>query len=152
MNRSEPLEFANPGEIMTTNKSSRALRSVGAVLAGLVAVIVLSTVTDAVLHSTGVFPPLGTPMSDTQFAFALAYRSIFAIAGSYLAARLAPTRPMRHALILGVIGFVISLMGTIATWNGGPEFARKWYPIALILISIPCGWIGGKLQQASSNK
>lgn len=152
MNRSELLEFADPGKIMTTNKSGRPLRSVGAVLAGLIAVIVLSTATDAVLHSTGVFPPLGTPMSDSQFALALAYRSIFAIAGSYLAARLAPTRPMLHALILGVIGFVISLMGTIATWNAGPEFERKWYPIALILISIPCGWIGGKIQQAPSNK
>ena len=91
-------------------------------------------------------------MSDTQFAFALAYRTIFAIAGSYLAARLAPTRPMLHALILGVIGFVISSLGTIATWNAGPEFERKWYPIALVLISIPCGWLGGKILQVSSNK
>jgi len=152
MNRSEPLEFANPGKIMTTNNLRRALRSVGAVLAGLIAVVVLSTATDAVLHSTGVFPPLGTPMSDPQFALALVYRSIFAIAGSYLAARLAPNRPMQHALILGVIGFVISLLGTIATWNAGPEFARKWYPIALVLTSIPCGWIGGQIQQASSKK
>ena len=152
MNRSEALELGTAGKTESTITMSRTLRSVGAVLAGLVAVIVLSTATDAVLHSTGVFPPLGSPMSDSQFAFALAYRSIFAIAGSYLAARLAPTRPMQHALILGAIGFVISLLGTIATWNGGPEFARKWYPIALVLTSIPCGWLGGKIQQISSNK
>ena len=152
MNRSEAFQFVDQGKMMTTNKSSRALRSVGAVLAGLIAVVVLSTGTDAVLHSTGVFPPLGTPMSDSQFALALVYRTIFAIAGSYLGARLAPNRPMQHALILGVIGFVISLLGTIATWNAGPEFERKWYPIALVLISIPCGWIGGQIQQASSNK
>ena len=152
MNRSETLELATAAKMESTNTMSRTLRSVGAVLAGLIAVIVLSTATDAVLHSTGVFPPLGTPMSDSQFAFALAYRSIFAIAGSYLAARLAPTRPMQHALILGVIGFVISLLGTIATWNGGPEFARKWYPIALVLTSIPYGWLGGKILQISSNK
>ena len=147
MNQSEPFELADKGKMRASNTLSRALRSVGAVLAGLIAVVVLSTATDAVLHSTGVFPPLGTPMSDSQFAFALAYRSIFAVAGSYLAARLAPARPMQHALILGCIGFLLSLLGTIATWNGGPEFARKWYPIALIVTSIPCAWLGGKIQQ-----
>jgi MFS-type transporter involved in bile tolerance (Atg22 family) len=150
MTRSGTFEFADPEKMMTT--LSRFLRSVGAILAGLIAVIVLSTATDAVLHSSGIFPPLGTPMSDLQFALALGYRSIFAIAGCYIAARLAPSRPMRHALILGAIGFVLSLIGTIATWNGGPEFARKWYPIALVVTSIPCGWLGGKIQQITSSR
>src|SRR4030095_14486309 len=76
------------------------LVSTGAVIAGLLAVIILSNGTDAVLHATGVYPPWSQPMADGLFLLATAYRIVFAIAGSYIAARLAPSRPMLHALIL----------------------------------------------------
>jgi hypothetical protein len=47
--------------------------------------------------------------------------------------------------VLGVIGCLLAILGTVATWNSGPEFGPKWYPIALIVIAIPTTWIGGKL-------
>lgn len=123
---------------------SRILRSVGAVLAGLLFVIIITTATDALLHATGIFPPLGQPMSDSLFLLALSYRIVYGIAGGYLTARLAPDKPVKHALVLGVIGFVLSLAGTVATWNRGPEFGPKWYPLALMVIAIPTAWLGGK--------
>jgi hypothetical protein len=123
----------------------RVLRSIGAVVAGLLFVIVVTTATDAILHATGIYPPWGLPMADSLFLVALAYRIIYGIAGGYITARLAPDRRMMHALILGLIGFVLSLLGTLATWNRGPEFGPKWYPISLIVIAIPTAWIGGKL-------
>jgi peptidoglycan/LPS O-acetylase OafA/YrhL len=128
--------------------SSGTLRSIGAVLAGLVVIFVLSTAVDVVLHATGVFPPWGQPMSDPLFLLATAYRIVISIAGCYLAARLAPDRPMKHALILGVVGVIVSIAGTVATWNRGPEFGPKWYPLALVVLAIPCAWVGGKLQIA----
>jgi hypothetical protein len=70
------------------------LRSIGAVLAGLLLIVVLSTATDTVMH-----------------------------------------------------GLVI---GTVGTWNSGPEFGPKWYPIAVALTAPPCTWIGGRLRQAGS--
>ena len=39
-------------------------RSVGALFAGFVAVVILSIGTDVALHAAGIFPPLGKPMSD----------------------------------------------------------------------------------------
>ncbi len=57
-----------------THQPGRVLRRVGAVLAGLLAVVILSTATDALMHATGVFPPLGQPMSDGLFLLATAYR------------------------------------------------------------------------------
>lgn len=120
-------------------------RSVAAVFAGLVAIFVLSMGTDAILHATGVFPPVGQAMSDGFFALATAYRVLFAVVGCYLAARLAPDRPLRHALILGAIGVVLSSAGAAATWNRGPEFGPHWYPLTLIASSLPCAWVGGKL-------
>ena len=92
-------------------------RSIWAVVAGFLVVIILSTATDAVLHAAGVFPSLGKIMSNGLFAFATAYRTLYGILGSYLTARLAPNKPMKHSLIGAAIGTVIATIGAIATWN-----------------------------------
>ncbi len=123
----------------------RVGRRIGAVLAGLVAIFALSHATDAVLHATGVFPPAGQPMADGLFVLALAYRLVFSVAGCWLTARLAPDRPLRHALALGVLGLVFSTAAALATWDKGPEFGPKWFPLALVVSAIPCAWTGGKL-------
>jgi hypothetical protein len=129
-----------------TSARRRLWRSIGAVVAGLLAIVILSTATDMVLHATGVFPPFGQPMSDALFLLATAYRIVYGIAGCYIAARLAPDRPMQHALVLGVVGVVISTAGALATWNRGPAFGPKWYPLAVVAIALPCAWAGGKLR------
>jgi hypothetical protein len=121
------------------------LRSIGAVVAGLLAVIILSLGTDVVMHATKIFPPWGERMSDALFVLATAHRSVYAVAGSYIAARLAPDRPMKHALVLGFIGLALSVVGLVATWNAGPELGPRWYPIALVVTALPCAWVGGKL-------
>ena len=126
--------------------NKNTLKSIGAVLAGFVAVVVLSLGADLVLHATGVFPPWDQRMSDALFLLATVYRTIYCIAGSYIAARLAPDRPMAHALVLGVVGLVVSTAGAVATWNKGPEFGPHWYPVALIVTAIPCAWLGGRLR------
>ncbi len=129
-----------------TKPPRRTLRSIGAVLAGLLAIVVLSTATDMAMHASGVFPPMGQPMSDGLFLFAMAYRVVYGVAACYLAARLAPNRPMGHALLLGAVGVVIGLAGTAATWNRGPEFGPKWYALAVAASPLPCAWVGGKLR------
>jgi hypothetical protein len=48
---------------------------------------------------------------------------------------------MRHALVMGGIGFVLSMAGGIAMWDMGAH----WYPIALALSSVPCAWAGAIL-------
>jgi hypothetical protein len=118
-------------------------RSVWAVFAGFLVVVVLSLGTDAVMHATGVFPPFGEPMSDSRFLLATVYRVVYAILGSYFTARLAPNRPMRHALVGGFIGLVLASAGAAATWNKGPEFGPHWYPMALVATALPCAWLGG---------
>ncbi|MGH7549116.1 MAG: hypothetical protein ACREMM_13245 [Gemmatimonadales bacterium] len=123
------------------------LRRIGAVLAGVLVVVIPSVGTDAVLHATGVYPPSGQPMDDALFLLATAYRLVYGVAGGYIAARLAPDRPVSHALALGVVGLVLSTAGALATWNRGPEFGPKWYPLALIVTAIPCAWAGGKLRE-----
>src|SRR4051812_49112985 len=121
------------------------MRRIGAVVAGLLFIVIASTAVDGILHATNVFPPLGDPMSDGLLALATAYRIVISVAGCWLTARLAPDKPMQHAIALGFIGVVLSTAGLIATWNGGPAFGAKWYPITLIAVSLPCAWAGGWL-------
>jgi hypothetical protein len=116
------------------------------VVAGIVVGVVLTLITDLVLHAVGVFPPWGQPVSDGPLVLATAYRIVFGVVGSYVTARLAPDRPMLHAMIGGVLGFVVSIAGAVATWNRGPAFGPHWYPVALIVIALPCAWLGGKIR------
>ena len=145
MQDTETLKMSKAGG-GETHTSHRILRSIWAVLAGMLAGIVLSIGTDAVMHATGVFPQLGQPMAGALFVLATAYRTVYGIAGSYIAARLAPDRPMGHALVLGALGLAVCIMGAVATWNSGPELGPRWYPIALVVTAIPCAWVGGRLR------
>ena len=118
----------------------RRLRSVGAVLGGLVATFAVTTAVDGVLHATGVFPPMPQRMSDALFAVALAYRIPFNALGCFVAARLAPANPTRHAYALGALGVVLATIGAIAMWDCGPA----WYSLANIAVALPCAWLGAR--------
>ncbi len=138
---------------MTSNvRTSRTLRSVGAVVAGALVGIILSISTDALLHLVGVFPPLGQPADDGPLALATAYRTIYGVAGAFITARLAPHRPMLHAMVLGTLGLIASAAGAAATWNKGPAFGPHWYPVALIVLAIPTAWAGAKLYMKRSRQ
>ena len=129
----------------TQDRPRRLGRSIGALLAGILTIIVLDNGIDFVLHSTGIYPPLFQTMSDGLFLLALAYRTVDAILGCTLTAYLAPRRPLAHTLTLGGIGVVLSSLGVLATLSGGPEFGPLWYPLSLVAITLPCAWVGGKL-------
>jgi hypothetical protein len=135
--------------IAPVNSQPRRLgRSSAAVAVGIVVGAVLSLGTDQVLHVLQVYPPWGEPMYDPKLnLLALSYRIVFAILASYIIARMAPYSPMRHALVGGLIGFVVSLAGAIAAipMNLGPT----WYPIVLALTALPCAWLGGILYRVT---
>jgi hypothetical protein len=119
-------------------------RSIAAVIAGVLAVFVLSLGTDQVLHMLQVYPPWGQPMHDHGLnALALSYRLVYGVVGGYVTAWLAPRNPVRHAVILGVVGLALSVVGAIGAiaMKVGPA----WYPIALVVTALPCAWLGGIL-------
>jgi hypothetical protein len=121
-------------------------RSALALFAGFALVVVLSLGTDQLFHVLNVYPAWGEPMYDFGLnLLALSYRVVYAIAGSYVAARLAPRFPMRHAMYLGYIGLVLSTLGAIGAI--AMKAGAIWYPIALVLTTLPCAWLGGVLQR-----
>jgi hypothetical protein len=125
------------------------LKSAAAVLAGFVTVVILSTGTDFVLEAASVFPPQTDPGAYTGFMlfWALVYRCLFTIAGGYVTARIAPDRPIRHAVILGIIGSVAGTAGVIFSWDLTPH---HWYPILIAVTALPCTWLGGRMRAKRS--
>lgn len=119
-------------------------RSIAALLVGFIAGAVLSLGTDFLLNKIGLFPALGQPMSSDLLFIATIYRTIYSVLSCYIIARLAPNRPMGHALVGGAIGLVLSAVGVVVTWNR--NLGPHWYPLALVVLAMPAAWIGGKLR------
>jgi hypothetical protein len=125
-------------------------RSIGAIVAGLVFTVAGSLLVDFVLYALGVYPA-EQPLDDRLAALATAYRVVIGVAGAWLTARLAPARPMQHAMILGFIGVVLGLAGVVVAIKK-PELGPLWYPIGLALLAIPQCWAGGKLYEAQTGR
>ena len=125
-------------------------KSIWAVFAGVLVVLVVTTLVDVALHMLNVFPPVDQPINDQLSLLATSYRIVISIAGAWLTARLAPRDPMKHAMILGYVGTILGLVGVLATWNAG--LGPRWYPIALMVLAIPQCWVGGKLYLMRASK
>lgn len=125
-------------------------RSVWAIVAGVLFIVGVTTAVDIVLHLAGVFPPMSQPINDPLALLATSYRIVISVAGAWLTARLAPDKPMKHALILGLVGVVLGFVGLAATWNLG--LGPRWYPIALVVLALPQCWAGGRIYEMQSEK
>jgi hypothetical protein len=121
------------------------LKGIGAILAGIVFIVVTHTATDFVLERLGVFPPPEQGFHVTWLVVtATIYRTIYTITGGYITAALAPEPPMRYVIILGLIGLIVSTVAAIATIP--MKLGPAWYPIALAVLALPSVWLGGKLR------
>lgn len=118
-------------------------KSIWAVFAGFLFIVVVSIAADTLLKLAGILPWDHLFVSTDLILFVLFYRAVFSLAGCYLTAKLAPSKPMNHAIILGVIGLVISSVGAVVAADLGPV----WYGWTLAAISLPIAWIGGKLYE-----
>lgn len=125
-------------------------KSLWAVAAGVLVILIVTTLVDIVLHGAGVFPPMNQPIDDTLALLATSYRIVISIGGAWLTARLAPDKPMKHALILGLVGMVLGLVGVVTTWNLG--LGPRWYSIALVVLAMPQCWAGGRIYEMQSGK
>jgi MFS family permease len=121
-----------------------------AVGAGVLFVFIVTTLVDVALHLAGAFPPVGQPLDDNLALLATSYRIVIGIAGAWLTARLAPSDPMKHAMILGVAGVILASIGAAVTWNLG--LGPRWYPVLLIVLSLPQCWAGGKIHAAMARR
>jgi hypothetical protein len=93
---------------------------------------------------------MNPPLDDALALLATSYRIVIGIGAAWLTARLAPEKPLKHAMILGAVGVVLAIAGVVATWNLG--LGPRWYPIALAVLALPQCWVGGKLYERQAAK
>ncbi len=121
------------------------MRSLGAVIIGFLFIAVLSFGSDVMLRVT--FPDdVVVPVrivSVRVLTLSLISAVVYATVGCYLTARLAPSRPMWHALLLGVLVLVFTGANAIALWM----MAAMWYKLASMVVVMPCAWLGGWLAE-----
>jgi hypothetical protein len=125
------------------NRIVKASRSIGAVAAGLVTLAALCMLTDKLLVAAHLFPSPAAhrPYTLALLAIVVAYCTVYTLMGGYVTARLAPTRPVAHAVVLGVLGMALSTLGTMHQWQIG----NGWNTITLVAEGIPLCWVGALL-------
>jgi hypothetical protein len=121
------------------------VRSIGAVVVGFLFISALSFGSDIMLRVT--FPDdVDVPVrivSARVLSLSLISAAVYATVGCYLTARLAPSRPMWHALVLGALVLVFTELNATALWM----LAATWYKLASLALVMPCAWLGGWLAE-----
>lgn len=120
-------------------------RSILAFLAAIAATFALSYGTDAILIAANMMESDALPESVAVVTLIIAYRTAYNVLGSYIVAKLAPKRPMLHAMILGIFGII----GSLSIMISQPDYGPAYYPIILSLLALPSVWAGVKLAERS---
>lgn len=115
-------------------------KSLVAIINGFLSVGALSIFTDIILLKIGVLPP-GALFDPFLLSIVLTYRTIYTILGGFLVAKLAPEKPVLHAVIMGAIGMIPAIFGAVVMKEYGP----MWYSLAIVIEAIPCTYIGARL-------
>lgn len=121
------------------------VRSIAAVVAGFFLIPLLNFATLAILARVAPDTfPAGQPVTSTAaLLLTCAYVAAFGIGGCYLTARLAPSRPLLHALIVGALGLAISIPVALQNWADAPA----WFNVYNLLAVMPYAWLGGRLRE-----
>lgn len=116
-------------------------RSLLAFVAAIAVASILSYGTDALLVAAGIMEANIATNSVGIIVLVVIYRTIYSVAGAFVLAKLAPSRPMTHAIALGVFG----ALGSLAAGFSMPGIASLWYAVALAVLALPSAWLGAKL-------
>ncbi|WP_460469836.1 hypothetical protein [Emticicia fontis] len=121
------------------------LKSIGAIVAGFLISRILSGFTTYLLSKNGIFINESNESPWLVPILFFLWHKIYGVVGSYLGAKLAPKEPMAHALIIGCLHLVLSLISYLYVWQTRPSGSFSWYPILALVLILPCAWLGGKL-------
>ena len=120
------------------------IRSGGAVAAGFVFTGVTHSACDFLMEHFGILPKGNLYVSTALIWVVIGYRAVLSLGGTVITAALAPHSPLKHALILGAIGTVLSVIGAVAMADRGP----LWYGWTIAAMALPISYAGAKLLEA----
>jgi hypothetical protein len=53
-------------------------------------------------------------------------------------------------MALGIVGLVLSAAG-VAFSVAKPDLGPMWYPVVLLVVAVPCAWLGGTIATRKSS-
>ena len=116
-------------------------KSIGVIILAFMINALLSITTDFLLESIGILPKPENGLFETwAILLVLFYRAAYTILTGFIIAKLAPVKPMLHAMILGTIALIITLPAV-----SNPSFAEKsemWFGYALLALIFAYLWLG----------
>jgi len=120
-------------------------RSIVAVIAGFVATVVLSVACDAVVRvaAPGAFGADGRSPGPAMMVVGVLYTLASATVGGFIAARIARRAELMHALVLGTLGAVATLLIIVAA----PAAQRTMGMFVSAMLVIPATALGGWLRR-----
>lgn len=116
---------------------------VGFLVTGALAAGVMGPVIMKVLMPEAFNPKTGASSDTTALIVVQVGVAISAVFGCWLCARLAPNRPMFHALVLGVLGFLFNAAGAAMQWEHFPA----WHFVVSLALTMPYAWAGGWIRE-----
>jgi len=120
------------------------MRSFLAILAGFLTITILGNILGQIMLHFGPSSFYQGDIFTTKGAVAsLLCAQLCNVVGGYVTGRVAPRRPIFHAVILGLIGVVTTIWVAIALWKLEP----LWYHFGTILLALPVIAAGGWLAQ-----
>jgi hypothetical protein len=121
------------------------LRSAAAIVVGFVLIGLLAVSSDLALMRAfpAHFDAAGGTRNAALLLTTLGYVTAYATFGCWLTARLAPSRPMFHALVLGALGLAFNVVGSAMKWDTAP----LWYHVVGLGLTLPAAWLGGWLRE-----
>jgi peptidoglycan/LPS O-acetylase OafA/YrhL len=126
------------------------LRSILAVVAGTLVLLVAAMTTDAVLLK--LFPTFtdaqGRISSNAVAFLMMSYAIAYCALAGYVAALVARRREVAHALALGVVLTLALIFPTIKFWDTTPA----WYHVALFVLTIPACVAGGRWRELQKSR
>ncbi len=126
------------------------LKSIWAIIAGILVGALLSHITDFALEAAGVLPKTNLYVAAWLVWIVIIYRSIFNALGFFITAKLAPHHPAKHVLVLAIIGTLGSVGAAIGTAN--LNLGPQWYPWALAVLVPFMAWAGWKFYESHSKQ
>lgn len=121
------------------------VRSIVAVVVGFVLTAALNLGANYLLAAVmpDAVPANGPVTNPATLVLICLYVAVFGVLGCYVTARLAPSRPMVHALVLGAIALAMSIPVTMQNWADAPA----WFNVYNLLAVMPYAWLGGWLRE-----
>ena len=117
------------------------LRSVAAILSGFVFIAMLATVPGIMLRQLA--PDTGGTRALVVFVFVTGLAAAITTGAGFLTARLAPTAPLLHVMILGIVVLLLNIGVAVLSWDSAP----LWYHAATFILVLPCVWVGMRMHE-----